>query len=141
MRHIGRTHGVSVSWLSERFAEGDYSLDYCDTDDEVADIYTKAFTDALKWKHAHELAGVIDPADIKRVINEHRDRHVRLIEHATKGLGVASGDAQTDGTVANSAVNAAPCSTRGVAHFRRSWCLGSPIDENVPPPASNTVRR
>ena len=31
MRHIGRTHGVSVAWLFERFQEDENHIGYCDT--------------------------------------------------------------------------------------------------------------
>ena len=113
MRHIGRTHGVSVAWLSERFAEDNFQLDYCDTADQVADVYTKAFSDPIKWQHAHELAGVMDPGQIKRIIVEHRERHERMKEDASKGLGGSSGAAKT-GEAPASRADAAPCSTRGV---------------------------
>ena len=49
LRHLNRTHRVSVSWLHERCARGDFELEYCDTDEQCADIFTKSFVNAVKW--------------------------------------------------------------------------------------------
>jgi hypothetical protein len=77
MRHLGRAHGVSVAWLSERIQQPDIRLAYCQTIDMVADIYTKAFADASKWTHACQLAGIVVPNELKSVI---RSRISRLKE-------------------------------------------------------------
>ena len=44
MRHLQRTHDVSVKWLSDtfRFLKPRLSLINCDTVDQSADIFTKA---------------------------------------------------------------------------------------------------
>ena len=68
MRHLGRTHGVSVEWLSERIQSPEIQLTYCQTLDMVADIYTKAFADPMKWKHACHLAGIVAPKELNEVI-------------------------------------------------------------------------
>ena len=60
MRHIGRTHKVSIAWLHERFAEELHRLEYEFSDRMRADIFTKAFPDPLKWAHAIDLIGVLD---------------------------------------------------------------------------------
>ena len=53
MRHLGRTHGVSVAWLHEQLAVRKLvDLEYTDSNLMAADIYTKAFTDADRWEHA-----------------------------------------------------------------------------------------
>ncbi|MCP4377402.1 MAG: Ty1/Copia family ribonuclease HI [bacterium] len=67
MRHLGRTHRVSVAFLSERFAAGDVELCYETSSKMAADIYTKAFTDALKWKVVSELINLLDPTRLKDV--------------------------------------------------------------------------
>ena len=61
MRHIKRTHGVSIAWLHERFEEPFLSLHYEISTRMAADIYTKAFTDPHKWQNVCELINVIDP--------------------------------------------------------------------------------
>ena len=62
MRHMGRTHRVSIAWLHERFAENDVALFYEETSRQAADIYTKAFDNVDKWKQACWLIGVVDPS-------------------------------------------------------------------------------
>jgi hypothetical protein len=48
MRHLGRTHGVSVAWLHERFQSDGAHLQYVDTAQQAADIYTKMFNNPAK---------------------------------------------------------------------------------------------
>ena len=43
MRHLLRTHGVSVVWLKENFDIGNYDLRYVPSTLQAADIYTKGF--------------------------------------------------------------------------------------------------
>ena len=64
MRYIGRTHGVSVAWLHETFKGEDLALAYEITSRMCADIYTKAFTDADKWKLACWLINICDPKEL-----------------------------------------------------------------------------
>ena len=60
MRHLGRTHRVSVAWLHERFADAGIDLRYEMTHRQAGDIYTKAFYDALKWIAACLLINIVD---------------------------------------------------------------------------------
>ena len=62
MRHLGRTHQVDVAWLHERFQSKDFELQYTESEHMAADIFTKAFTDSEKWKHACSLINLVDPA-------------------------------------------------------------------------------
>ena len=55
MRHMGRTHCVCVAWLHERINDGSISVQYCKTNDMLADIFTKAFTDKVKWRQLCEM--------------------------------------------------------------------------------------
>ncbi len=50
MRYLGRTHCISVSWLHEVCASDDSCLEYTQSTDMAADIYTQAYTNAMKWK-------------------------------------------------------------------------------------------
>ena len=53
MRHLGRTHGVSVAWMHEQLSIHPFTdLIYTESHEMAADIYTKAFTDADRWGHA-----------------------------------------------------------------------------------------
>ena len=56
MRHLQRTHRVSIAWLHERFKEEEWhNLKYILTDYQAADIFTKPFYDKLKWEANLEL--------------------------------------------------------------------------------------
>jgi hypothetical protein len=57
MRHLGRTHKVCIQWIHERFQEKDMLLTICPTALQAADIFTKAFSNADKWK---EVIGLIN---------------------------------------------------------------------------------
>lgn len=61
MRYLRRTHRVSVSWLHERFANDDLILVYEVSCRMAADIYTKAFTDGIKWDAVRTLINILDP--------------------------------------------------------------------------------
>eukprot|EP00972_Heterocapsa_arctica_P037163 5471650-Heterocapsa_arctica.AAC.1 len=49
MRYLQMTHGVSVAWLHEIFKNKELDLNYELSSRMCADIYTKAFTDAILW--------------------------------------------------------------------------------------------
>ena len=61
MRHLGRTHGVCLRWLAERFHEARYKLYYERSALQAADIYTKAFTALNEWIRACKLINHLDP--------------------------------------------------------------------------------
>ena len=60
MRHLGRTHGISVRWLHETLTREVIQLVYEESHLMAADIYTKAFSDPLRWEHALLLIGVLE---------------------------------------------------------------------------------
>ena len=51
MRHMERTHGISITWLYEMFKRDYLLLVYEVTARMAADIHTKGFDDANSWKH------------------------------------------------------------------------------------------
>ena len=57
LRHITRTHKVNLSCLSEVIHGDTVELDYCSTDLQIADIFTKALT-PQKWGNALKLLGI-----------------------------------------------------------------------------------
>jgi hypothetical protein len=67
LRHLSRTHRVSVAWLHEQLSPSRVpppliSLRHVGTAEQRADIFTKPFTDAVKWTLASVSIGVVDPA-------------------------------------------------------------------------------
>ena len=69
MRYLHRTHRVNVAWLHERFqGKADLDLIYETSDTMCADIYTKAFTDKIKWDSVCWLINIIDPKDFSQLI-------------------------------------------------------------------------
>ena len=59
LSHLNRTHRVNVSWLCEVFRNlNEVELKYCKTDEMAADIFTKAFTNPIKWNAALDLRGI-----------------------------------------------------------------------------------
>ena len=57
LRHITRTHKVNLSGLSEVFRDDTVTLEYCQTDKQAADIFTKSLP-PQKWGSALRLLGV-----------------------------------------------------------------------------------
>ena len=49
MRHVLRTHRVALDWLYDLFDEDDIHIKYINTKWQVADMYTKSFTNADTW--------------------------------------------------------------------------------------------
>ena len=49
LRHIKRTHSVSVAWIHERVASDDIQLHDCVSAVMAADIFTRHFIDRGKW--------------------------------------------------------------------------------------------
>ena len=49
LRHVLRTHRVALDWLYDLFDEDDINIKYINTKWQVADMYTKSFTNADTW--------------------------------------------------------------------------------------------
>ena len=66
LRHITRTHKVNLSCLSEIFRDDSAEIEYIHTDDQAADIFTKALP-PHKWAAALILLGIRTdlPLDLK----------------------------------------------------------------------------
>jgi len=67
MRHVKRTHGVQLSFLTEQLKAGAYDLKDCHTHAMAADIFTKFFTCPRKWAHAIQLIGVCNSTELKQL--------------------------------------------------------------------------
>ena len=65
MRHLERTHGISITSLHEHFQRENYVL-LCEvTSKMAADIHTKGFKNPLAWKRACMLINLLDPGDLR----------------------------------------------------------------------------
>ena len=62
MKPLNQVQRVSVGWIHERLNDGLFIIIYEETDKMAADIYTKGFTDAVKW---HELLLLITFYNVK----------------------------------------------------------------------------
>ena len=57
LRHVTRVHGVDISSIKEVLMMEGMSIEYCPTDEQAADIFTKALA-PHKWPNALELLGM-----------------------------------------------------------------------------------
>eukprot|EP00439_Symbiodinium_sp_Y106_P047311 s7424_g6.t1 len=64
MRHLERTHGISIGWMHSIFQEGYVSLAYEVTAKMAADIHTKSFKDSVSWTHACQLINIFPPYEV-----------------------------------------------------------------------------
>ena len=60
MRHLGRTHGVAISWLNETYRRGTFALRYEPSASMAADVFTKGFTNPEAWDSVCWLVSVVD---------------------------------------------------------------------------------
>ena len=60
MKTLNRTHAVAISAMKETFDREDIELRYVQSSRQAADIYTKAFDNADKWREVCVLIGVYD---------------------------------------------------------------------------------
>ena len=64
VRHLERTHGISIGWMHSIFQEGYVSLAYEVAAKMAADIHTKSFKDSVSWTHACQLINIFPPEQI-----------------------------------------------------------------------------
>ena len=67
-------HRISLSWLHERLGNSptkDDSVQLCHigTTKQAADIYTKHFSERVKWQAAYALINICDPNDLRQIID------------------------------------------------------------------------
>ena len=60
MRHLGRTHGVSIRWLYEQYRAGVFDLRYEPSATMAADIFTKGFSNPEMWQCVSWLVSIVD---------------------------------------------------------------------------------
>ena len=67
LRHLQRTHRVNFSWFAECRKRGLFTIQYCDTKSQAADIFTKSSHDANTWKHLLKLICHIRSGELKQL--------------------------------------------------------------------------
>ena len=65
LRHCLRTHKVNVGSVKDVLDEGGVSIEYVESEQQAADIFTKALA-AHKWDHATQLLGIIKDMQIAK---------------------------------------------------------------------------
>jgi hypothetical protein len=63
MRHLSRTHRVSIAWLHEQHRRNRFDFKYVRSEEMAADIFTKSMPAPHKWKHARRLINVFESSD------------------------------------------------------------------------------
>ena len=61
MRHITRTHGVNTAWLHERVEQGTLRAVYIKSEEQAADIFTKAFGSVPTFERVRALIQIVSP--------------------------------------------------------------------------------
>ena len=94
MRRLSTTKGISVAWLHEICSKDDVMLRYISTSLMAADIFTRTFTDKIKWVHLCMLGGLFEfgpkngtwsESSIAEKINEQSLRTILLGTHRPGG--------------------------------------------------------
>ena len=62
LRHLNRVHKIDISSIKELLDDETFTLEYINTDEQAADIYTKGLP-VHKWDNALRLLGVHDLGD------------------------------------------------------------------------------
>jgi hypothetical protein len=63
MRHLSRSHRVSVAWLHEQYKRENFEFAYVETDSMAADMFTKSMPNPAKWIHARKSICVLASID------------------------------------------------------------------------------
>jgi hypothetical protein len=96
MRHLGRTHGISITWLHDETSKPSCNLSYIATKYMAADIFTKFYPGDkhVTWNAVRRLINVLDPEEQQSMIGFSgegwRCQHVRsegkaMVLHASTG--------------------------------------------------------
>ena len=72
MRHLPRTHRVSVGWLHERYRSGSFLFAHESGERMPPDIFTKMFSDKEKWKTARHLINIVLPHEFNKIVEDNK---------------------------------------------------------------------
>ena len=65
MKTLEKCFGVNVGWIYQRIKSKDYNLYHTGTKHMCADIYTKAFSNAIVWNTLRKLINVFNAEEIE----------------------------------------------------------------------------
>ena len=68
LRHVQRTHGVSVAWLCDTYRRALYVIDDVHTKRQCADIFTKHFVNKDTWGLVTALIGIVQHSLAKKLL-------------------------------------------------------------------------
>ena len=63
MRHLTRTHRISVAWLHEQYHREHFDFKYVSTECIAADVFPKSIPAPHTWKNARRLINVFESMD------------------------------------------------------------------------------
>ena len=92
MRHLARTHRVSVAWIHEQYAAKRFTFAHESGEKMPPDIFTKAFQDRTKWKRARHLINIVLPEELAASIQIHNEIHDGIREMTALPAALAGGD-------------------------------------------------
>ena len=118
MRHLARTHRISVGWVHEQYQSGNFVFAHEAGDRMPPDIFTKFFSNGAKWKRARQLINIVFPSELKEIIEENRKIYADILE---KPALVGN----TDGWRWGSGTN--PSKTLCGVQKRPAQCYGGPL--------------
>ena len=70
LRHVRRTHGISISALHDWHNKRVFTFADCHTQAQAVDVLTKAFTDPEAWDRAVALIGMVDGPTCRRLLKQ-----------------------------------------------------------------------
>ena len=73
MRHLARTHRVSVGWIHEQYMSGQFIFAHESGERMPPDIFTKMFSDKSKWVTARLLINVVLPEELTQVMEQSKE--------------------------------------------------------------------
>ena len=73
MRHLARTHRVSVGWIHEQYMSGQFIFAHESGERMPPDIFTKMFSDKSKWLAARMLINIVLPEELDKVMEQSKE--------------------------------------------------------------------
>ena len=68
MRHLNRSHGVSIASIHELWKAGEFTVEYVPSSLQSADIFTKSFTLPRQWEAVCRLVGICAVEDVAHMV-------------------------------------------------------------------------
>ncbi|KAI4252676.1 MAG: hypothetical protein L6R35_007579, partial [Caloplaca aegaea] len=78
LKSLHRTHNIDVKFVAEQIRREEIVVAYCNTNEQAADIFTKAIADAPKWRAAMGLIAHCYARDLKTIMADIKARLGKL---------------------------------------------------------------